>query len=212
MLKKQITYTNIDGESVTEEFYFNMTKAELLKLELSENEGFQARIERIQQPGIPGRVVLDTFDGILRQAYGVRTADGKFIKPVTAFQEFSASEAYSELLFELVTDANKTAQFINGIMPQNIVEEVEREASQRRAVQDNVANIFESKPYEVSVHSEANPNNMTDEELLRSLGVEEEQNRTAGLTDDEIKAMSGRQLAAQPREVLLRAHWLKQNS
>jgi len=207
VLKKPITYTNVDGQTVTEEFYFNMTKAELLKLELSEDEGFQKRIERIQQPGIAGRIVLDTFDGILRQSYGIRTPEGKFIKPPVAFQEFLASEAYSELLFELATDAKKAAEFVNGIMPANLAAEVQREAAAQRGVQDNVSNIFENQ--------DKRPEEMTEAELLASLGVSDqtvEEFKTNGFTDEQIRSMSGRELAAQPREVLLRAHWLKQNS
>lgn len=219
MLKKPITYTNVDGQTVTENFYFNMTKAELLKLELSDEEmGFKARVESIQGENVPGKRVIDTFDWVLRHAFGVRTPEGKFVKTPAAFDEFLASEAYSVMLFDLATNGQSAAEFINAIMPANLASEVQAEVAATRKVQDVVnesRNVFEynkSDPENVAV-----PEAMSEEELLDQLGVSNQDRKpveqviTNGYTDDEIWKMTGPELAQQPKAVLLRAYWLKQN-
>lgn len=206
MLKKSITFYNFDGEEVTEEFYFNMTKAEIIKLELSEDESFQARIERIQKPGTKGRDVLETFDMIIRQSYGVRTPEGKFVKRPDHFEEFLASEAYSNLLFEISTNAQKAAEFVNGIMPKDI----EGEMKKMQEDNPNMRNIFEEAPVQdvVPAPHVADMEDMSEEELRRALGVEPEE-VTEGFSDSQILAMTGGELATKPKAVLLRAYKLK---
>lgn len=227
MIKKSITYENVDGVNVTEDFYFNVTKAELLELELATDEGFKAQIERITKPGAPGRDVIATFKELIKRSYGVRTPEGKFIKRDAYFEEFVSTEAYSALLWELSTDANKSAEFFNGIMPTNLVKEVEMELAkqgqQHNVFEDNVRQIQDVKVRELSLDSESNVfkgagphgvflDEMSDEQLLEKLGVEPptpEPVLTAGLSDEFIANMSGAQLAKQPREVLIRAYQLK---
>lgn len=211
MLKKTMTYSDIDGNSVTEDFYFNMTKAELLKLELSEDAGLSEKIERIQKPNTPGRVVLEVFDAILGFSYGIRK-DGKFVKPAGCFEEFQTTDAYSDLLFEIATDAKKAAQFVNDVMPAELMAEVQKEAAATKMqgqtsslmVVDEVQDVT---PYEVSVHAEPNPMNMTEAELLASMGAEER--RTGGYTDTELRLLTPQELIGKPREVLIRAYQLK---
>lgn len=214
MLKKTMTYTDIDGNPITRDFYFNMTKAELLKLEFSEDAGFSKKIERIQQPNAKGAEILETFDDILRHSFGIRRGD-EFVKPAGAFEEFQTTEAYSDLLFEIATDAVKAANFTNGVMPASLLAEVQEEVKKRGmqgatpsvAVLDEARQIQDVTPYEVSVHAEPNPNNMTEAELLASLGAEER--RTGGYTDTELQLLTPQELIGKPRDVLIRAYQLK---
>lgn len=126
MLKKTITYPNIDGVQVTEDFYFNLTKAELVKLQVRAGDDMRERLTRIAQSG-NGQLIVDTFEEILRDAYGVRTADNKFVKPANAFEEFQATEAYSILFMELVTDGRASAKFIEAIMPSDLIKQAQAE-------------------------------------------------------------------------------------
>lgn len=124
MLKKEITYTNpFNGESETETFYFNLTQAEILELEVNIEGGLEGAIEHIQATQ-NGKDIIELFKTILKKAYGKRSPDGKrFIKSPQDFGEFEASEAYSALFMELVTQADAAANFINGIVPQGLVNE-----------------------------------------------------------------------------------------
>lgn len=123
MLKKAIKYTNFDGEEVTEEFYFNLTQAEIVELEVDIEGGLDGAIKHIQATQ-DGKEIIKLFKTILKKAYGKRSPDGRrFIKSPEGFSEFESSEPYSVLFMELVTQADAAANFINGIVPQNLVNE-----------------------------------------------------------------------------------------
>ena len=124
MLKKAITYKNFDDETVTEEFYFNMTKAELVELELSEQGGLADTLKAIVDAK-DGAKIIEYFKKIILMSYGERSADGRrFIKSQELSDSFSHTEAYSQLFMELATDAASATAFVNGIMPSDLAEEV----------------------------------------------------------------------------------------
>ncbi len=134
MLRKPITYTTFDGETVTEDFYFNLTKAELIELELSTPGGFTEHLTQIAQSN-DGKAIIEKFKEIIKMAYGVRSEDGKrFIKKPELFEEFTQTEAYSVLFMELATEANKSAEFINGLVPQDLARQA-HEVTQNASVQ-----------------------------------------------------------------------------
>jgi len=124
MLKKTITYTDYDGVERTEDYYFNLSKAELIEMELTaSNDGMEAMIKQIvaakDRPAL-----FKTFKKILLTSVGVKSPDGKrFIKNDEIRDGFEQTEAYSELLVELISDDTKAANFINAIMPGNISDE-----------------------------------------------------------------------------------------
>jgi hypothetical protein len=127
MLKKTLTYKNLDGETVTKDFYFNMTKAELVKLQLAEDGGWEAKIKKIMDADKPdAKLIIDTFEEILRLSYGTRTKDGEFYKSTEAFHLFLATEAYSDLFFDLVTDAKKSAEFIEALLPADLLADAKK--------------------------------------------------------------------------------------
>ena len=47
MLKKTITYVDYDGSERTEDFYFNLSKAEVMEMEMSTSGGLAEMITRI---------------------------------------------------------------------------------------------------------------------------------------------------------------------
>lgn len=120
MLKKTITYTDYNGEERKEDFYFNMTRAEITELELSIDGGLSDMIKRVTEAkDVPS--IIKIFKDLVLKAYGQKSPDGKrFIKSKQLSEEFSQTEAYSDLFMELATDATAAAAFVNGIMPQDI--------------------------------------------------------------------------------------------
>lgn len=118
MLKKTMTYTDYDGNQRTEDFYFNLSKAEVMEWELGTSGGMQKMIERIVSEK-DNRRIVDLFKEIILKAYGEKSPDGKrFIKSKELTDAFVQTEAYSELFMELSTDAEAASNFINGIVPQ----------------------------------------------------------------------------------------------
>jgi hypothetical protein len=117
MLKKTISYVDYDGNSRTEDFYFNLTKAEVIEMELSMGGGLSKTINKIVTEQDNKRLV-EIFKDMVLKAYGEKSLDGKrFVKSQELRDAFSQTEAYSELFMELATNANAASAFINGIVP-----------------------------------------------------------------------------------------------
>ena len=129
MLKKTITYTDYDGNQRTEDFYFNLTKAECMEMELGTTGGMQKMLEKIISER-DNRKIIEVFKMIILRAYGEKSADGKhFYKSAEISSAFSSTEAYSELFMELATDADAASRFITGVipeMPADATAEIER--------------------------------------------------------------------------------------
>lgn len=128
MLKKTITYTDYNGVERKEDFYFNFTKAELTDMNLSVQGGLREMIQKIiDTQDVPG--IAKIFKEIIFKAYGEKSADGRrFVKTLELAEAFSQTEAYSELYMELATDSKAAAEFVNGIMPADLVKEAEKES------------------------------------------------------------------------------------
>lgn len=117
MLKKTITYKDYDGNERTEDFYFNLTQAEILEMDLSASGGLEKMIQRIVAEQ-NGEKIVKIFKDIILKSYGEKSLDGKrFVKNNELTEAFTQTEAYSQLFVELATDSNKAAEFINGIVP-----------------------------------------------------------------------------------------------
>lgn len=124
MLKKTITYTNYNNVEVTEDCYFNFTKAELTELETSKQGGLAESMNRIiKSVNVPEMVSI--FKEIILKSYGEKSDDGKyFLKSEERSTLFSQTEAFSILFMELINDPNKAGDFIVGIMPADMQKEI----------------------------------------------------------------------------------------
>lgn len=117
MLKKNIKYVDYDGNERTEDFYFNLNKAEVIELQLGTVGGLTKTLEKIVQEKDASRII-EYFKTLILKAYGEKSADGRrFIKSQELRDAFEQTEAYSELFMELASDAKMAAEFINGVLP-----------------------------------------------------------------------------------------------
>lgn len=120
MLKKTVTYVDYNGMERTEDFYFNLSKAEVAEMELSVEGGFSKMLEEIVASNDNARIV-NIFKQMVLKAYGEKSADGRrFIKSEEISKAFSETEAYSEIFMELALNTDAAAAFVNGIMPANL--------------------------------------------------------------------------------------------
>lgn len=128
MLKKTITYTDYNDVKRTEDFYFNLSKAELSEMEFSVDGGYAEMAKKIAETqNAPELVKL--FKEFILKAYGEKSADGRrFMKvdekgnPLSI--AFSQTEAYSELFMELASDAEAAANFFKGVIPADLSQQV----------------------------------------------------------------------------------------
>lgn len=129
MLKKTITYTDFNDVERTEDFYFNLTRAELTEMQLTIDGGYSAYVQKIvNSKDVPSLIKI--FKDLIFRTYGVKSDDGRrFIKSEQLSIEFSQTEAYNKLFMELATNDEAAAQFVKGVIPQDLAEEVEKESS-----------------------------------------------------------------------------------
>lgn len=158
MLKKTITFENpFTNNTVTEEHYFHISKADLVEMEMEENAttytgpdgetrtGMSAKIQNIVDSN-DGKAILAELKDIIRRAYGKKDGD-RFLKSKALWEEFEGSEAYSQLIFELCTDADAAADFMNGVVPANldqVAAEIQAKATQTQANSPTIAAVAAS--------------------------------------------------------------------
>lgn len=126
MITKTIKYTDYNGLEREEKFLFNLSKAELMEMEMGTTGGLAETIQKIiETQDTPS--IIKIFKDLILKAYGEKSADGKrFIKiddngtPLSI--GFSQTEAYSILFMELSTNSKAAADFINGVIPNDLGE------------------------------------------------------------------------------------------
>ena len=130
MFKKTVTYEDYKGNTRTEDFYFNLNKAELVELELSTKGGLTVMMDRMIAAQ-DNATLFKIFKDLVSKSYGVLSDDGrKFVKNQEVLDDFMQTEAYSIIFSELATNAEAAAEFFNNVIPQNLAKElVEEEAN-----------------------------------------------------------------------------------
>lgn len=129
MYKKLIVYKDYNGNERKEFFYFNLTKVELSKWEVETSGGMREILENIIKTQ-DRKGLVELFDDVIRRSYGEKSSDGKyFMKSEEILQRFISTEAYTTLFMELASDDTAASEFINGIMPPELLEEARKEAA-----------------------------------------------------------------------------------
>jgi len=128
MLKKTIKYVDFDGNERSEEYRFHLSKSELMEMELSTSGGMERMVNRIVNAR-DAKSLVKIFKEIILKSYGELSDDGKFFIKVKdghrLADDFAQTEAYSELFMELTTNEEAAAEFINGIVPANLREQIQ---------------------------------------------------------------------------------------
>jgi hypothetical protein len=196
VLKKKITYENpFTEQKVTEEFWFHISKADMVRLEVEEHKeryvakdgveytGMQAKLHRIVEAE-DGKAMMPIFEDIIRRSYGRRDGD-RFMRTEEIWQDFKGSGAFDELLFELCTDAEGSASFINNIFPKNL-DSVADEVAARVAAQEAAKKpAAKKKPAKKA----ANQAELADPEERKKIVEAATTDNPVELTQDELVAM-----------------------
>lgn len=117
MYVKEIEYTDFNGVTRKEKFYFNLTKAEILDMELGKTGGLTEYIQKILAAQDTPEIMA-LFKKLLLKSYGVKSDDGRrFIKNDQIREDFEQTQAFSDLYMILALDDNEAAKFVNAIVP-----------------------------------------------------------------------------------------------
>lgn len=126
MLKRNISYEDFNGNKVTEAFYFNLTTNEAVDWNFDHDGGLEAFARKVIETE-DVKSMVGEFKKIILMSYGERSEDGKrFIKNDTLREEFSQSAAYDALFTELATNENALVEFLQGIMPAIVQENIKQ--------------------------------------------------------------------------------------
>lgn len=133
MVKETIKYFDFDGNEREETFYFNLTKAECIELELSTSGGLEKAMARIIESK-DSKTIVETFKSLILKAYGEKSPDGKYFnKSPEISARFASTEAYSELFMKLSGSAEEATRFFKGIIPQ-VPDDVKKAAEMKKAM------------------------------------------------------------------------------
>lgn len=127
MYIKTIKYPNMfDGHMIEEDFYFNLSKREIVNLQYSRPEGFDAYLKKIMAEK-DAKAIFEFFTELIRLSVGQRSEDGRrFVKSPQFTEDFMLSNAGDEFLFELLDNNDTANEFVRGIMPASLIEEIDK--------------------------------------------------------------------------------------
>lgn len=193
MIKKEITFENLDGEKVTRNFWFNLNKAELAKMQVR-HQDFQSYIQAAIDSDNMERIIA-VFDELLSLSYGVRDEDGvTFKKSEDLWDAFKNSDAYSELFVELLGNPNETGKFFAGLVPSQYREGVQD--AMKKATSDvlDVKNVFTDDQNKPADEPTGEPTHEVPQPEPQSSGYEAYKavsmsDRLANMSDDEKAAL-----------------------
>lgn len=120
MIKETIKFENFNGEMIERDYFFHLSRAEVLEMEASKEGGMSTYIQSIINTR-DSKAIMGLFTEIVKKSYGEKSNDGmRFVKYPELLEAFVQSEAYSELIMKLCGDADAAAKFVNGVMPKNV--------------------------------------------------------------------------------------------
>lgn len=137
MLKKTVTYTDFDGNERTETHYFNLTQTELIDMAMelpgdvketfgddpSKVDQEAVGIELMNKIGSQG--IIGFIKDVVQKSYGIKSEDGRrFIKKPELTEEFTQTLAYDAIIMEFMSNDVAAAEFINKIIPANVLEKM----------------------------------------------------------------------------------------
>lgn len=120
MYKKEITYEGYDGIERKRTFYFNLSQADITKMQMGEEGGLDAKLKKIiDSKDIPS--IMKEFDAMIDASYGVISDDGeRFVKSPELTKAFKETKAYSQFFMDLCTKDGLAAEFFNSVVPAEV--------------------------------------------------------------------------------------------
>lgn len=120
MICKTIAFVDYNDVAKKEKYWFNLSKAEILRLDAYYEGGIQRAMKKALSENDTA-TMFGIFEKLILTSYGRKTVDGGFAKSEAATTAFSQTEAYSELLMEMATDESgkKFGDFFKGVLPRD---------------------------------------------------------------------------------------------
>lgn len=154
MIKKTLTYTDIDGTEVKEDVYFHLFNRDLRRMiRNGEFDRLQTIGKKMTEltPDMPAsevmNTVMDAVDIIVKAAYGKRVKDGdrtRFVKNEKSTELFMSSEAYDALGDDFINNPESLTEFMTNLFPDNARNQA-RDYIEKHPDDDAVKNYLEAQ-------------------------------------------------------------------
>jgi hypothetical protein len=116
MLKKTITYIDFNGVERTEDYYFRLSKPDIVKMQASAKGGYDVQLKSIAADQ-NSALIMEFFENFIAKSYGEKSDDGRRLKKSEEISRaFMETPAYEVLFEELVTNDEAAADFVNAVM------------------------------------------------------------------------------------------------
>lgn len=116
MLKHTVTYTDFNGDEVTEDLYFHLSIPEIAKLEAKFGKELVTYAKELAKKE-DANGMIEFLEEMVLGAYGEKTKDGRsFHKDPQARKDFEYSQAYAELFKQLILDQEFGQKFGEGLV------------------------------------------------------------------------------------------------
>lgn len=126
MVMRSISFTNISGEDVTEDWYFLLDESDAVDMELVHRPDVEDFLTDIVK-NRDSRNLIDVYRQILFASVGKK--DGNlFVKDEETLREFKLGGAYRKLFSELLDMDDAGAEFFNTFMPEKIMQKAREQA------------------------------------------------------------------------------------
>ena len=141
MLKETITYIDFNDQERTEDFYFNLTRTELIRMEMSKNGSLTGLLTKIVKANdMPD--IFEAMEMLILKAYGEKSTDGRFFnKSEEISNNFMNSPAYDKLFEKLTTDATYAYKFLMGILPKDLAEQAKKNPEILKLTAENCISV-----------------------------------------------------------------------
>jgi hypothetical protein len=128
VIKKEITFTNIDGEEVTEEWWFGLEPSDVVDMEIAHLPNPAQYLMQIMEDH-DSRALLELWRELMWRSAGKRI--GKlFVKDEATLREFKYGGAYNAIFSEVCSSDDIGAAFFTSILPENIQQKIKEETNQ----------------------------------------------------------------------------------
>lgn len=137
MYKKTIKYVDYDGNEREEDYYFNLSRSEIMEMNFSKDGNLVEYLERIKNT-VDVPKIAEFFKELIMKSYGEKSLDGKAFRKKRdghlLVEEFMETEAFTELYMELATDADAASAFVSGIIPSDMSKPVAKTSFTKNVV------------------------------------------------------------------------------
>lgn len=136
MIKKTIASVDFNGVERKEDYYFNLTKTEISKAQMSVDGGLTTKLQRIVDAQNAPEI-MKVFEEFIDMSYGIKSDDGKrFIKSPEILAEFKSTAAYDELFMELISSTKNAIEFIKGILPSDMSQKIDEDPNLKKRLEE----------------------------------------------------------------------------